>query len=573
MILLNGVFENRNMSELNSYDVVVVGSGATGGVAAKELTEKGLNVLLLEAGPALDESIFKRAGLKRPVNTWDRIGAAIKGQPTQARCSWYSPDKKELFVNDLDNPYTTSQDDYLWIRGRQVGGRFQSWGRVAVRMSDYDFKAASIDGLGEDWPICYDELKPYYDHVEGFLGVIGRNDGIDVLPDGNFMAEAGFSSHEQKFKEKVQSLWPERQFTPWRYVKTAATHPDEKGEKHITSPIAAALKTGRLTLRPNSVVSRVDVDPQTGLAKGVTFIDSETKKTTSVQANVVMMCASTIETIRILLNSKTEKQPKGLANSSGVLGHYFMDQTNGVVFGSVPGSMGFELVDGKHPGDNHGGFYIPRFQNIGTDKRTEFARGFNIQGMVARIPVPNHIPTLFGLTVQGEMLANKQNRITLNESKKDAWGIPVVNIDIRLSDNERNMAKIQMETILEMVKAMGWNVEIAASILDIHNPDNLMPTASWFERTMFKLSYKKSLGLGSAIHECGGARMGSDPSTSVLNAHNQSWDIPNLFVTDSSCFVSNGACGPTLTTMALTARAAEYIVNVYDGTPNIKPAI
>jgi choline dehydrogenase-like flavoprotein len=244
-----------------------------------------------------------------------------------------------------------------------------------------------------------------------------------------------------------------------------------------------------------------------------------------------------------------------------------------VVFGSVPGSMGFELVDGKHPGDNHGGFYIPRFQNIGTDKRTEFARGFNIQGMVARIPVPDHIPTLFGLTVQGEMLANEQNRITLNESKKDAWGIPVANIDIRLSDNERNMAKIQMETILEMVKAMGWNVEIAASILDIHNPDNLMPTANWFERTMFKLSYKKSLGLGSAIHECGGARMGSDPSTSVLNAHNQSWDIPNLFVTDSSCFVSNGACGPTLTTMALTARAAEYIVNVYDGTPNIKPAV
>lgn len=555
------------------YDAIVVGSGATGGIAAKELTEKGLCVLLLEAGPALDEAIFKRPGLRRQVNTWDRIGAGIKGQHTQARCSWFSPDKKELFVNDLENPYTTSTDPFLWIRGRQVGGRFQSWGRVAIRMSDYDFKAASHDGHGEDWPIEYQDLVPYYDKVESFLRIAGRKDNIENLPDGTFATEAGLSSYEKAFQNTIQSKWSERRFTPWRYVSSDATHADEEGKTHTTSPIAAAQATGKLTLRPNSIVSKVNVDKSTGLATGVTFIDRESKQVHEVQANVVMLCASTIETIRLLLNSATAEAPQGLANSSGVLGQYFMDQTNGVVFGSVPGATGFELVDGKHPGDNHGGFYIPRFQNLEQGEKNDFIRGYNIQGMVGRIPVPDHIPTLFGLTVQGEMLPAKENRISLNTSKKDAWGIPVANIDIRMSQNERNMAKAQMATILEMVKCMGWNIEIAASILDIHNRDNLMPNGNWFERTMFKLSYQKSLCLGSAIHECGGARMGNDPSTSVLNKHNQSWDISNLFVTDSSCFVTNGAGGPTLTTMALTARAAEYIAQEYTGTPDITRAV
>lgn len=556
-----------------NYDAIVVGSGATGGIAAKELTEKGLKVLLLEAGPALDEAIFQRPGLKRQVNTWDRIAAGATGQHTQARCSWFSPDKKELFVNDLQNPYTTSADPFLWIRGRQVGGRFQSWGRVAVRMSDYDFKAASHDGYGDDWPIEYQDLVPYYDSVESFLKITGRKDNIANLPDGQFSKEAGLSSFEHKFQNTVQDKWPERKFTPWRYVDSNATRADAEGKTHTTSPIAAAEATGNLTLRPNSVVSKVNIDPATGNASGVTFIDRETKQQHEVRANVVMLCASTIETVRLLLNSGTSQFPQGLANSSGVLGQYFMDQTNGVVFGSVPGATGFELVDGKHPGDNHGGFYIPRFQNLSDSSEYDFIRGFNIQGMVGRIPVPDHIPTLFGLTVQGEMLAAKENRITLNTGKKDAWGIPVANIDIRMSDNERRMAKAQMATILEMVKAMGWNIEIAASILDIHNRDNLMPNASWFERTMFKLSYQKSLALGSAIHECGGARMGNDPSTSVLNKYNQSWDIPNLFVTDSSCFVSNGAGGPTLTTMALTARAAEFIASEYNGSANLTKAV
>lgn len=552
--------------QAKNYDAIVVGSGATGGFAAKELTEQGLEVLLLEAGPALDESVFKRPPLQRPVNSMDRIKAGIQGQPTQARCSWFSPDKKELFVNDLKNPYTTSSDDYLWVRGRQVGGRFLSWGRVGVRMSDYDFKAASRDGIGEDWPISYEDLAPYYDRVESFLQMVGRNDGIENLPDGNFTQEAGLSSFEQKFKETIQARWSDRQLTPWRYAPTSATHGDSTGKTRSTSPIEAAKATGRLTLRPNSIVTKLNVDEQSGLAAGVMFIDAESKVTQSVSANIVMMCASTIETIRILLNS-------GVANSSGLVGQYFMDQTNGIVFGTVPGSTGFELVDGKHPGENHGGFLIPRFQNMGSDKRDNFARGFNIQGMAGRIPVPDFIPTLFGLTVQGEMLPNRANQITVNKRKTDAWGVPVANVNITMRENERNMADAQMRTILEMVKEMGWSVEIACNALGIYNKDNLMKGSNWFERTLFRLTYKRSVGFGSAIHECGGARMGTTAENSVLNAYNQSWDVPNLFITDSSCFMTNGSCGPTLTTMALTVRAAEYIAKEYKGSPSITPAV
>ncbi len=555
------------------YDAIVVGAGATGGIAAKELTERGLKVLILEAGPAHDEELFHQPPLKRPVNAMDRIKAALKGQYMQARCSWFSPDKSHLFINDQQNPYTTTNEDFLWIRGRQVGGRFLSWGRVAVRMSDYDFKAASRDGYGEDWPICYDDLVPYYNKIEGFLGVVGEADNIPNLPDGQFSAKAGLSKPEQQLKQATKLLWPHAHITPWRYVSNTATPADETGKKRITSPIAAALKTGNLTLRPDAIVERVETDANSGLATGVSFIDRVTKQKYTVAANIVMLCASTIETLRLMLNSKNEKHPNGLGNSSGLLGHYFMDQTNCVVFGTVPGKTGFELVDGKHPGDNHGGFYIPRFQNIGADKQTGYARGFNIQGMVGRIPVPANVPMLFGMTAQGEMLPNKKNQISLHHSKKDAWGIPVPNINISLTDNERNMARAQMDTIQAIVKNLGWNIEIAASLLDLYNADNLMPNASWFERIMFKLSYKKSLALGSAIHECGGARMGKDPKSSILNAHNQCWDAPNVFVTDSSCFVTNSTCGPTLTTMALTARAADYIATHYQGTRSLPIAV
>jgi choline dehydrogenase-like flavoprotein len=555
------------------YDAIVIGSGATGGFAAKELTQRGLEVLVLEAGPQLDEELFHQGGSFAAIGSWPRIKAALKGQHIQARASFFAAEKSFLFVNDLENPYTYPKDDfYLWIRSRNVGGRFLNWGRVALRMSDYDFKAASHDGIGEDWPIHYEELVPYYEQVEDFLGIIGTKDGIANLPDGKYVAEAGLSSYEQSFKDTVESRWPERKVVPWRYVRKEATPPDATGEKRTTAPLAAAEATGRLTLRPNSIVTRIETDSATGRATGVTYIDRKSKDVATASSNVVVVCASTIESIRILLNSRSTKHPDGLGNSSGLVGRYFMDQCPSLVFGSVPDSNGWELVDGTGPADNHGGIYIPRFQNLDEVTHPGFKRGFNIQGMIGRGFVPEGMPALFGFMGQGEMLPYESNRVSLDTRKKDAWGVPVPHITLRMSDNERNMLRAQIESTKEMVDAAGYSIDFAASMLGLDDPNNLLPNAGWLERFMFRQSFKKSMGLGAAIHECGGARMGSDPAKSVLNAYNQCWDASNVFVTDSACFATNGTCGPTLTTMALTTRACEFIANEYQGSPELSSA-
>jgi len=501
------------------------------------------------------------------------VRAALMGQHIQARASFFSPDKRFLFVNDWKNPYTCPPDDfYLWIRGRNVGGRFLSWGRVALRMSDYDFKAATRDGIGEDWPIRYDDLVPYYERVERFLGIVGTSDGIPNLPDGKYVARAGLGRVETRFKELVESRWPERKVVPWRYVAAQATPADEASAKRTTSPLAAAAKTGRMELRPNAIVRQILIDPASGKASGVSYVDAATKELRSVSANVVVICASTIESVRLLLNSACAKHPNGIGNSSGLLGRYFMDQIPCLVFGSVPGSDGFELVDGTSPADNHGGMYMPRFQNLDRRDYPAFARGFNIQGIAGRAPVPAGHPALFGFMAQGEMLPYHENRVTVSRQRKDAWGIPVPHIELSMKDNERRMLRCQLDTIKEMVNAAGWSMDFAASLLGLDDPHTVLPNATWFERFMFRRSFRKSMALGAAIHECGGARMGDDPAKSVLNSYNQCWDAKNVFVTDSSCFVTNGTCGPTLTTMALTTRACEYIAQEYGKTSELSSA-
>jgi choline dehydrogenase-like flavoprotein len=236
-----------------------------------------------------------------------------------------------------------------------------------------------------------------------------------------------------------------------------------------------------------------------------------------------------------------------------------MDQCPCLVFGFVPGKDGWELVDGTSAADNHGGIYIPRFQNLDRITHPNFKRGFNIQGMIGRGYVPEGSPSLFGFMGQGEMLPHYENCITLDPSKKDAWGIPAPRVTLRMTDNERNLMRFELDTIKEMVRTCGWGIDFAGSALGLDDPDNILPNGGWFERFMFRKSFKKSMGLGASIHECGGIRMGNDPKKSLLNSYNQCWDANNVFVTDSSCFVSGGTCGPTLTTMALTVRACEYI--------------
>ena len=546
-----------------TYDAIVVGSGAAGSIAVKELTERGLTVLLLEAGPYLGPEDFKVptdgiAGEKE-IGALGRIRAAINGQHIQARATFFNDRHAHLFVNDRENPYTTPRDNFfLWLRGRQLGGRLHTYGRVLFRMSDYDFKAANCDGLGSDWPISYRDLEPYYDRIEEFLGVFGTTEGIPHVPDGKYLKAPRLTRLEEEFKARIESTWPDRKVINWRYASPNL--------KRTPLGIQAALATGRLEIRADAVVKKVTIDPQTGKATGVTYLDRKTRQEQQASGNVVVLCASAIESLRLLLNSACAKHPAGVGNSSGLLGRYFMDQATSVIFGSVPDSTGWEWDDSV-PQDPYyspaGGFYIPRFQNLARRTHPEIARGFAYQGVIGRGFVPEGHAATFGMMGFGETLPQRENRITLNHKRKDAWGVPVAHICCQVGEQEKQLMREQVQCSREMAAQCGYKVEFAGSALGLDNPREAMKEADWLNRWLFRRSFKKSLAMGSAIHECGGARMGDNPATSVLNPFNQCWDVKNLFVTDASCFVSNGCAGPTLTIMALTARAGDYIAREY----------
>ena len=553
------------------FDAIVVGSGATGGFAAKTLTERGLSVLVLEAGGPLPEAKFEAANKAQfaAIGSWARVKAGLNGQHKQALTSFYSPEKAFLFVNDREHPYESPQDFYLWLRGRKVGGRFLAWGRVALRMSDYTFKFKSHEGAGFDWPIAYADVAPFYEKVERFLGVVGNDDGIAYCPSGTYVKPAGLSKAEQKFKAAVEGTFADAKVMAWRYVRKEAT-PVDGQRNRTTAPLVAAAAAGHLTLRANSPVERVNTDPRSGKATGVTYIDATTGQRHEVRASVVVLCASTIESIRLLLNSKGEKHPQGLGNSSGLVGRYFMDQMLTLGFGTVPGFKGGELVDGTVPWDNHGGVYIPRFRQLKKPGEHGYAGGFNLQGIVGRPMLPPHMDSVFGLTGHGEILPHADNRVAL-ASRRDRLGVPVPAVHVRLRDNDLKLLRDQVQTQKTAMKAAGLSTDFLISPLGIDADGPFMPNAKWYERLMFRLAYKRSVAVGGAIHECGGARMGSDPKTSVLNPMNQVWDAPNVFVTDSSCFVTNGTCGPTLTTIALTVRACEHIAAEYGHSPDLRP--
>ena len=548
-----------------SYDAIVVGSGAAGSIAAKELTERGMTVALLEAGPYLGQKDFPTPlpGTQKlkSIDAWERIRIGIEGQHIQARATFISDQIKHLFVNDRLNPYTTPHGQFfLWIRSRQLGGRLHTYGRVLLRMSDYDFKAASRDGHGDDWPLSYADLAPYYDKIEAFLGVFGTEEQIRNLPNGKYIRTPRLTKLEQAFKEHVESNWPERKVISWRFAAPNV--------KRIPLGVQAALDTGRLDLRTDAVVKQILIDPETGKATGVSFIDRNTHEEHQVFAKVVVLCASAIESVRLLLNSACSRHPNGVGNSSGLLGQYFMDQTPSMVFGRVPGSMGWEYDDSV-PQDPFsrpaGGIYIPRFANLDRATYPDIVRGFAYQGVIGRNFVPEGHPALFGLMGFGEMLARRENCITLDRHKKDAWGVPAVRIQCTLGQNDTRLLREQLRCIKEMVVSCGLKIDFAGSALGLDDPAAAMPEAPLLDRWLFRLSFKTSMALGAAIHESGGARMGDNPATSVLNPYNQCWDAKNVFVTDASSFVSIGTVGPALTIMALTARACDYIARESQG--------
>jgi choline dehydrogenase-like flavoprotein len=468
---------------MDSYDAIVVGSGACGGWAAKELTENGLRVLVLEAGPDHDAAEREEGGSAAPT------------QPIQSRSYAHGPETAHLFVDDADHPYSHPADrPFAWIRGRQVGGRLHVWAGMSPRLSDHDLAAARRDGAGEDWPIAYADLAPYYDRVERQLGVRG------MLP---------LSPGELSLKQAVEGRWDTRQVTG----PPIATAP-------AATTLAAAARTRRLTLRPDSVVTRVLVGHESSRARGVAFADRLTGREEEVAGRVVFLCASTIESTRLLLASATRDHPNGLANSSGVLGLYLTDHTFGVgIDGVAPLPTGQAAAGTPH------GAAIPAFRNV-TEHDVDFLRGYGARLLV-------DASGRFWMRAFGEVLPRAENRIELDPARLDRWGVPTVRIDCAYGDNERLMAADQVACLSEMAEAAGFAIEAV-------HPDPAPP--------------------GSSSHELGTARMGRDPRSSVLNSFNQAWDVENLFVTDGASFTSAGHQNPTLTMMALTSRACDYAV-------------
>ena len=556
------------MAQNQVYDVIIVGSGASGGWAAKQLTEVGLRVAVLEAGRKLDPDVDYTEH-KHPYDMplrGRRFGTreSQDQQPIQKECYQCDEYTNHLFINDLEHPYTTPRDrPFLWIRGRHVGGKSIMWARQTYRLSDYDLKAASRDGFGVDWPISYDELAPYYDRVESFVGVSGRKENLPQLPDGQFLPPMHLSCGEALLRDKVKAKLG-RTVTIGRVAiltqdlngrpKCHYCGPCSRGcttGSYYSSPastLPAAEATGKLTLIPNAVVSHVVVDDK-GKAKGVYYIDRVTRNHREVFAKVVVLCASCLESTRIMLNSKSNRHPAGIANSSGVLGHYLMDHVmGGGASGILPMLKNVPDTRGNRPN----GIYIPRFRNI-ESKHSAFLRGYGFQGSAHestwghafgmpgfgaafKKAVRENHPWYINLGGFGECLGQYENYCELDKEKVDAWGIPVLHISAAFGDNEKKMVDDMAATAAEMLEAAG--AEYVRSNAQISPP-------------------------GLAIHEVGTARMGNDPKTSVLNKWQQAHNVSNLFVMDGAVYPASACQNPTITLMALASRACDFLVEEY----------
>ncbi|GAO41891.1 GMC oxidoreductase [Flavihumibacter petaseus] len=549
----------------NQYDAIVVGSGISGGWAAKELCERGLKVLLLERGGPHEHIKDYKTANKNPWEMPHRGATTVqqrKDYPVIHR-GWAANEAvMDAWANEIENPYTEVKP-FTWWRSYRFGGRSILWGRQSYRWSEMDFEANAKDGIAIPWPVNYKEIAPWYDHVESFAGISGALDGLAHLPDGKFMPPFDLNCVEKDVAARIKKQYGDtRHMIVGRVAnitKPLENRPGCQSRNRCwegcpfggyfstqSSTFPAAMKTGNLVVRPYSLVMRVLMDNDKKKASGVEIMDTETSKTYQFKSKLVFLCASALNSAWVLMNSATDIWPGGLGSSSGELGHNVMDHHYNL--GASGDIEGYE--DQYYFGRRPTGFYIPRFANIGNDKR-DFLRGYGYQGSASRTGWSRDVAELnigkdlkdglteaggweIGATGFGEILPYHENRIFLDSNVKDKWGLPVLSMDAELKDNERKMRKAIVDDLRAILEAGGAkNVR----------------------------SYDVGHAMGHGIHEMGTARMGSDPKNSVLNKYNQVWDAKNVFVTDGAFMVSSACQNPSLTYMAFTARAAAHAVD------------
>ena len=558
------------------FDAIVVGSGISGGWAAKELTEKGLKVLVLERGRDLAHGSGYTGehvpSWKVPYNAKPDRKLEAEQYPIQSKSNAYRSTNWQFWNNDKENPYAVEEGTpFEWYRGGVVGGRSLMWGRQTYRFSEQDFKANAQDGHGIPWPVSYADIAPWYSYVEKFIGVNGRKEGLSQLPDGEFQKPMPWFALEETIRDRLKHSAPDVTLTNARTAiltenvpGRAACHycgPCENGcstgsyFSSLSSTLPAAKKTGNLTLKSNTVVERLEYDKSSGKISKVWVVDTVSRERQSFTARLYFLCASTIGSTQLLLNSASEEFPKGLANSSGALGHYLMDHFigNGVV------GMFAEQKDTYYYGNRPTGLYVPRFRNLPkkSDEKIDFLRGYGYQtntsiddwtgqfntkgfgaGLKKKLTMIGN-SWMFYMIGFGECLPQQRNKVYLSSSEKDRFGIPQVAFDFHWSDNEKLMAKDIIEQGQRIMKAAG-----SPFVIPFGDTENLSIP-------------------GSGIHEMGTARMGNNPRESVLNKYNQAHDVPNLFVTDGSFMASSSCVNPSLTYMAFTARACDYAVKQF----------
>ncbi|HEX8582989.1 MAG TPA: GMC family oxidoreductase [Allosphingosinicella sp.] len=551
-----------------SFDAIVIGSGMSGGWAAKELGERGLKTLVIERGRHIEHGADYTDGLapwELPNMGMVAEDEAAEHYAVQSQCYAFTTATKHLWVKDSEHPYTTPEGrPFMWIRGYHLGGRSIMWARQSYRMSDMDFRSNAEDGHGPEWPIRYADMAPWYDHVETFAGISGSKEGLEQLPDGKFLPPMAMTPVELDFKRKLEAAHPTRRLIIGRCAHLTEPTPEhealgrtacqyrslcERGCSYgayfssLSATLPAAQRTGNVTVVTDTIAHSIVYDAATGKASGVRVIDANTGVHRTYEGKIVFLCASAIGTAQIMLNSKSEAFPSGIANRSDAVGRYLVDHLSGLgADGTYPG---FE--NSYHSGRRPNGFYIPRYRNV-TEPGEGFVRGYGFQGGAMRenwrrgawqagvgteLKAGLRRPGAWKLHLGGfgEMLPRADNRVTLHPTRTDKWGIPIPHIDCSLGANDLKMIEQINKDAREMLEMAGCT----------------------------NINTRKHYGgVGLGIHEAGTARMGRDPATSVLNQYNQAHDVSNLFVTDGACLASSGCQNPSLTYMAMSARGAHF---------------